>query len=98
LQRSDHLALTRKREDGFYWGVHLGRKKPAEADFASHQQGALVYRMRQPKNADLSALRLKRFGGKVESFCDERNTKHLDVVISAADDHKSRAPTANVAR
>jgi hypothetical protein len=43
--------------------------------------------MRQPQNADLSGFRLKRFGGKVESFCDERNTKHLDVVISGADDH-----------
>jgi hypothetical protein len=76
----------------------LARKKPAEADFASDQQGALVYRMRQPQNADLSGFRLKRFGRKVESFCDERNTKHLDVVISSADDQKSRAPTVKVVR
>jgi hypothetical protein len=43
--------------------------------------------MRQPQNADLSSFLLKRFGGKVENFCDEQNTKHLDVVISGADDH-----------
>jgi hypothetical protein len=79
-------------------GRSFGQEKTAEADFASDQQGALVYRMRQPQNADLSSFRLKRFGRKVESFCDERNTKHLDVVISSADDQKSRAPTVKVAR
>jgi hypothetical protein len=45
--------------------------------------------MRQPLNADLSTFRLKRFGRKVESFCDERNTTHFNVVISGADDHPS---------
>jgi hypothetical protein len=54
--------------------------------------------MRQPQNADLSAFRLKRFGGKVESFCDERNTTRLNVVISGADDHPWPAQTALMAR
>jgi phage-related protein len=54
--------------------------------------------MRQPQNADLSSFRLKRFGGKVENFCDEQNTKQLDVVISSADDHPWPAQSALIAR
>jgi hypothetical protein len=54
--------------------------------------------MRQPGNVDLSALRLKRFGRMVESFCDDQNTKHLNVVISSADDHKQGALATKVAR
>jgi hypothetical protein len=54
--------------------------------------------MRQPQNADLSSFRLKRFGGKVENFCDEQNTKQLDVAISSADDHPWPAQSALIAR
>jgi len=48
--------------------------------------------MHPPETPDLSAFRLKRFGVKVESFCDAQNTKHTDVVISTADDHSQRTP------
>ena len=48
--------------------------------------------MHPPETPDLSAFRLKRFGVKVESFCDAQNTKHTDVVISTADDHPQRTP------
>jgi hypothetical protein len=46
----------------------------------------------------LSSFRLKRFGGKVENFCDEQNTKQLDVAISSADDHPWPAQSALIAR